>query len=203
MNLSAQLTSELLKEIIEEEKNVDKSAREVQEQVEDGEEVLDPENTSLELNRVLNTINNEFEHECLDEAVRQLNARCICHSPDDRVPGRKYSIPGLSGTKFLVHQALAIWFIIRRWVWNADIPGALVADEMCLGKTFTSVAAAMLCKLVTERVVIGLPLSILWGNTIEQWVISAHNNFTGIVSAERQWCGLQRLNSVPRRQLEI
>jgi len=46
MSLSAQLTSTQLKEIIEDEKNTDKSAREVQEQVEDGEEVLDPENTS-------------------------------------------------------------------------------------------------------------------------------------------------------------
>ena len=41
------------------------------------------------------------------------------------------------------------------------MPGALVADEMGLGKTFTSVAAAMLCELVTEQVVIGLPLSIV------------------------------------------
>ena len=30
------------------------------------------------------------------------------------------------------------------------MPGALVVDEMGLGKTFTSVAAAMLGKLVTE-----------------------------------------------------
>jgi len=42
----------------------------------------------------------------------------------------------------------AIWFIVRRWVWEADIPGALVADEMGLRKTITSVAAAMLSKLV-------------------------------------------------------
>jgi hypothetical protein len=203
MSLSAQLTSEQLKEIIEDEKNTDKSAREVQEQVEDGEEVLDPENTSAVLNTVLNTINNEFEHECLDEAVRLLNARPIRQSPDDRVPGRKYSIPGLPGTKFLAHQVWAIWFIVRRWVWEADMPGALVADEMGLGKTFTSVAAAMLCKLVTEKVVMGLPLSILWGNTLEEWVILAHNDFPGIVGEEREWYPLQRLNSVPRRLLEI
>ena len=62
MNPSAQLTSEQLKEIIEDEKQTDQGAREVQEQA-DGEEDLDPENTSLELDSVLNTINNEFEHE--------------------------------------------------------------------------------------------------------------------------------------------
>jgi len=203
MSLSSQLTSEQLKELIEDEKNMDKSAREVQEQVEDGEEVLNPENTSSVLNTVLNTINNEFEHECLDEAVRVLNAHPICQSTDDSVPGHKYSIPGLPGTNFLVHQVWAIWFIVRRWVWDADMPGALVEDEMGLGKTFTSVAAAMFCKLVTEKVVMGLPLSILWGNTLEEWVILAHNNFPGIVSEEREWYPLQRLNSAPRRLLEI
>jgi len=132
MSLSAQHTSEQLKEIIEDEKNTDKSAREVQEQVEDGEEVLDPENSISVLNMILNTINNEFEHECLDKAVRLLNARPIRQSPAASVPGRKYSIPGLPGTKFLAHQVWAIWFIVSRWVSDADMPGALVADEMGL-----------------------------------------------------------------------
>jgi len=123
MSPSAQLTSEQLKEIIEDEKNTDKDAREVQEQVEDGEEVLDPANTSSVLKTVLSTINNEFEHECLDEAVRLLNAHSIRQSTDDRVPGHKYSIPGLPGTKFLAHQVWAIWFIVRRWF------GMLICQE--------------------------------------------------------------------------
>jgi hypothetical protein len=63
MSPSAQLISEQLKEIIEDEKKTDKGAREVQEQV-DGEEDLDLDNTSSVLNTVLNTINNKFEHEC-------------------------------------------------------------------------------------------------------------------------------------------
>jgi hypothetical protein len=74
---------------------------------------------------------------------------------------------------------------------------------MGLGKTFTSVAAAMLCKFVTEEVFMGLPLSILWGNTLEEWVILAHNNFPGIIGEEREWYPVQRLNSVPRCLLEI
>jgi len=78
-----------------------------------------------------------------------------------------------------------------------------VADEMGLGKTFTSVAAAMLCKLVTENVVMGLPLSILWGNTLEEWVILAHNDFPSIVGEEQEWYLLQRLNSLPCCLLEI
>jgi hypothetical protein len=55
---------------------------------------------------------------------------------------------------------------------------------MGLGNTFTTVAAAMLCKLLTAKVVMGLPLSISWGNTHEEWVILAHNNFPGIVGEE-------------------
>jgi hypothetical protein len=51
-------------------------------------------------------------------------------------------------------------------VWDADMPGALVADEMGLGKTFTLVAGVMICKLPTEKDVMGFPLSVLWGNTL-------------------------------------
>jgi hypothetical protein len=203
MSPSAQLPSEQLKEIIEDEKITDQGTREVQEQVEAGEEVLDPANTSTVLNTFLSTINNKFEPECPDEVVRLLNAHSILQSTDDRVPGHKYSIPGMSGTKFLVHQVWGIWFIMRKWVWDADMTGALVADEMCLGKTLTSVAAAMLRKLVTEKVVIGLPLSILLGNTLGECVILAHNDIRGIVGEELEWYWLQRLNSVHCRLLEI
>jgi len=78
-----------------------------------------------------------------------------------------------------------------------------VADVMGLGKTFTSVAAAMLCKLVTEKVVMGLPLSILWGNTLVEWVILAQNDIPHIVGKEWEWYLLQRLNSMPCHLLEI
>jgi hypothetical protein len=46
MSPSAKLQSEQQKEIIEDEYNTDKGARDVQEQVEDGKLVLDPANTS-------------------------------------------------------------------------------------------------------------------------------------------------------------
>jgi len=49
----------------------------------------------------------------------------------------------------------------------------------------------------------GLPLSILWGNMLEEWVILADNDFPGIVGEVREWYPLQRLNSVPRRLFEI
>jgi hypothetical protein len=59
---------------------------------------------------------------------------------------------------------------------DADIAGTLLAGEMEFGKTFTSIAAAVLCTLVTEKVVMGLPLSIVWGNTLEEWVILPEND---------------------------
>jgi SNF2 family DNA or RNA helicase len=147
----------------------------------DGKEVINPENTSSVLRTVLNTSNNEFERNCLDVVVRLLNAHPICQLTDYRVSGHKYAIPGLPGIKFLMHQVWALWFIVWRWVWDANMPGALVANEMGLGKTFASVAAAMLCKQATEKVVMWLPLSIIWGNTIGEWVILAHNDCPGIL----------------------
>jgi len=83
------------------------------------------------------------------------------------------------------------------------MPGALVADEMGLGRIFTSVAAAMICKLLTEKVDMGLPLSILWGNTCEEWVNMAQNNYHRIMCEEREWYPLQRLNFVPHRLLVV
>jgi len=193
MSPSGRLTTQQLKEIIKDERKTNQGAGEDQEQV-DGEEDLDPENTSSVLNTVLNTVNNEFEHECLEEAFRLLNAHPICQSINDCVPGHKYSIPGLSGTKFLTHPVWAIWFIVRRQVWNADMPEALVVDEMGLGKTFTSVAAAMTCKQLTEKVVMGLPLSIMWRSTLAEWVNMVQNNFPGIIGEEWEWYPLRRYN---------
>jgi len=155
------------------------------------------------LSAVLTTINTEFEQEYLEEAVRLLNAHPIRQSPDDRVPGHKYSSPGLAGTKFQAHQVWAIWFIVRRWVCDADMPGALVADEMGLGKTFTSVAAAMTYKLQTDNVVMGLPLSIVWGNRLAECENMVQNDLSGIISEEWEWNPLRRHNSVPCRLIEI
>ena len=78
-----------------------------------------------------------------------------------------------------------------------------MADEMGLGKTFTSVAAAMICKLLPEDVVMGLPLSILRRNTLDEWVNMVQNVIPGIISEEREWYPLRRHNSVPRRPMEI
>jgi len=62
MSPSGQLISKQLKEIIEDEKNRNNKAGEVREQVENGDKLLNPSNTSSVWNTVLSTINNEFGH---------------------------------------------------------------------------------------------------------------------------------------------
>jgi hypothetical protein len=75
-----------LQEIIVDKMKTNPGAREVLEQV-DGEEVLDPDNVGSALSTLLDTICSDFEHECLDEAVRLLNARCLHQSTYRCVPG--------------------------------------------------------------------------------------------------------------------
>jgi len=202
MSPSAQLTFQQQKEIFEDERKTGHGAQEVQEQMY-SEQVLNPNNTSSVLTSVLNTINNEFEYECLEEAVRLQNAHLMCQSIDDRVPGHKYSIPDLPRTSGLEDQVWAIWFIMRRWVWDADMPGAPVVDEMGVAYTFTSVAAAMICKLLTEKVLMGILLSIVWGNIVADWVNMVQNDFPRIICEEQVWYPLQRHYSVPNRLTEI
>jgi hypothetical protein len=48
------------------------------------------------------------------------------------------------------------------------MPGSPGADVIGVGMTFTSVAAVMLCILVTENVVMELPLSMSWENTLHE-----------------------------------
>jgi hypothetical protein len=61
------------------------------------------------------------------------------------------------------------------------MPRALVVDEMNLGKGVTSVAAAMICKLLTEKVVMRLLLSTLGGNTNAEWASMGQKNFPWMI----------------------
>ena len=60
----------------------------------------------------------------------------------------------------------------------------------------------MICKLLTEKLVMGLPLSILWGNTFPEGVDMVRNKFPGIIGEEREWCPQQRQNSMSLRLIE-
>jgi len=137
MSPSAMHTLGQLKEIIENEKKTNNGAREDNEQMQDGEELLSPDNSSSLLNTVLNTVNNKFEHECLSEAVRLLDVWLIRQSQGDWVPGIIYSIPGLPRMQCLTQSVRAVWCMVRRWVWDSDMPGAPVADDMGLCQAFS------------------------------------------------------------------
>src|SRR5258708_7060497 len=108
MSQLAKLISEQLKDIIEDQMKFEQGAREVQKHMDDKHD-LESGNTSSELNRVFTTINNKFEHKCIEEVVRLLNAYLICQSIHDHVPGQMYSIPDLPGLKSLVPQDWAMW----------------------------------------------------------------------------------------------
>jgi len=47
---------------------------------------------------------------------------------------------------------------MRRCVCDSDQSGVLVGDEVGVGKTLSFVVVAMICKLLTEKVVMGMPL---------------------------------------------
>jgi len=58
-------------------------------------------------------------------------------------------------------------------------------------------------KLPTEKVVMRLPLPILWWNTHEEWVNLVQYDFLRIIGDERVWYPWQRHNSVLRGLSEI
>jgi hypothetical protein len=105
--------------------------------------------TSSVLNTVLDTGNNKFGQEYLAVAVRLLNPNHIRQYNDASVPFHKYSIPGLLGPKYLAQLLSAIRSIVKRWVWDSDLPEVLVVHEMGLAKTFTSEEVVIICKLLT------------------------------------------------------
>jgi len=74
---------------------------------------------------------------------------------------------------------------------------------MGISKTLTSVAAAMIRKVLTENVSVILLVSMLWGNTTDEWVNIAQNDNPGIIGDECEWYPFQSLNSVPHYLLEI
>jgi hypothetical protein len=58
-------------------------------------------------------------------------------------------------------------------------------------------------QIQTEKVVFGQPLSILWGQTQDEWINQAQNRYPAVLPEERGWYPLTKKNPVPRRLLEI
>jgi len=116
-------------------------------------------------------------------------------------------------TRIEFQGSLEQYFLFTRseqnCLWWGDGFGIQICQEgrwqtkLVLGKIFTSMAAAVICKLLTKNVVVGLPLSTLWGNTLEQWVHMAQKDYLSIISEECERDPLRRLNSVPLHCLEV
>lgn len=98
---------------------------------------------------------------------------------------------------------LAIWFVVRRSVCDLDIPAAMAAKEMGHGKTSSAETVTTIYKLLTEMVVMGLPQSMWWGSTYDEWVSMLRNNYATTIGKEWKCYLLQRRNSVPHHLLMI
>ena len=100
---------------------------------------------------LLTTLNNAFEHECLEEAVALLGASLWPDVPSDQIRGMKYLFEPFPSVTFLAQQIWAIWFIIGRWVFDEDLPGVSLGEEMGLGKTFTIFVATVYAQVVSNK----------------------------------------------------
>lgn len=89
-----------------------------------------------------------------------------------------------------------MWFIVQSWVWDSDRPVVLVSDTTDLRKMFTIQVVPNICKLVTWKVVGGLPLAFVWGSTLNKWVSMAQNHHSKIICNEEEWYLLWRSNPV-------
>ena len=106
----------------------------------------------------------------MEEAVALLGATSRLDAPADQMQGTKYLLEQFPSVTFLAHQIWAIWFIVRRWVFDVDLPGVLLADEMGLGKTFRVLAAALYAKVVSNELMSNkeYKLPFLFGRTLPQ-----------------------------------
>ena len=166
----------------------------------------DSDETSTVLgDALLTTLNNSFEHECLEEAVALLGATSRPDAQDDVIRGTKYLLKAFPSVTFLAHQIWGIWFLVRRWLFDVDLPGVLLADEMGLGKTYTVLAAALFAKTIAHSLMTrqDCPLLVFFGRTLRQWQDEVEQGFPGLSEAQRGWYPCTHPRPVPRRLLQL
>ena len=74
---------------------------------------------------------------------------------------------------------------------------------MGLGNTCTSWAAAMICRLLSVMIDVGLLQSVLYMNTLDEWVKMAQSDCLRIIRKEQESFSLYRPISVPHQLDEI
>lgn len=87
-------------------------------------------------------LNNDFEHQCFDEAIKILQARELTLNDKD-LGDHVLDIPGIPRARFLPHQIWGIGFVLKRFMQEDGLKlnGVLIADDMGLGKTYTALGA--------------------------------------------------------------
>ncbi|KAF8523045.1 SNF2 family N-terminal domain-containing protein [Trichophaea hybrida] len=124
--------------------------------------------------RLLANHANAYEHECFDDALKYLDAKPAPRINGEVPGGPKWILPGIPNGRFMMHQVWAVWFVIKRWLWESSLPGVLIADEMGLGKTWTAIGAAMTSKIIYEQAMRGdIPMAIFNGLTYKEQLVQA------------------------------
>jgi len=113
-------------------------------------------------------LNNDFEHQCFQDAVTMLGAQLLTPEEDDIGP-RMLGIPGIPNGRFLPHQVWGVWFIVERILADRP-PVALIADDMGLGKTHCALATLLYLKYIINQAAAGRPLPCLGGKSVAQLV---------------------------------
>jgi hypothetical protein len=109
-------------------------------------------------------LNNDFEHQCFEEAVKMLGAELLTPADGDIGP-RMLRIPGIPQGQFLPHQVWGVWFIVERILADRP-PVALIADDMGLGKTHCALATLLYLKYIIDEAAAGKSLACLGGKAV-------------------------------------
>ncbi|CUS07052.1 unnamed protein product [Tuber aestivum] len=111
-------------------------------------------------------LNNDFEHQGFEEAVRMLGAELLIPVEADIGP-RMLRIPGIPRGRFLPHQVWGVWFIVERILADRP-PVALIADDMGLGKTHYALATLLYLKYIVDEAAAGRALPCLGGKSVAE-----------------------------------
>ena len=123
----------------------------------------------------------------------------------DQIRGTKYLLEPFPSVAFLTHQIWVIWFIVRRWVFDVDLPRVLLVDEMGLSMTFSVLAAALYAKIVYNELVSNkeYKLPFLFGRTLHLWWEEVEKGFPGLSLVHRRWYPCTHTRPLLRRLFQL
>jgi len=114
-----------------------------------------------------------------------------------------YSIQDLPTTKSLTYMIWSILISDRKLVWDFHMPGVLVAVGIQFTTTCILFAGALIRNLPNDKILVGLPMSMIWGNTHVKWGNITQSDNLRITSDKQEWYWSRRLNPVPHHLAKI